>query len=158
MNYIDYILLGLLVFSALIGVRRGFVREALSLLAWVAAFWLATSFYAGASQQLSPHIEAHLVRDAISFIALLLVVLMGASILIRLVSHCIHQSALSVVDRILGMLFGLLRGLLVVFLGIFLLNLLGFSSHAGWKHSTVIHYLYVYMEYIQHFLSRTVTL
>jgi membrane protein required for colicin V production len=116
MNWTDYLLIAVLVFSSIAGLMRGLLREVISLVTWIAAVWIAWTF----SSSLEPHLGGALsdasVRPwaarTIIFVAVLLV---GAGIG-ALLGHFVRLSLFSGVDRLLGLMFGLLRG--VVALGV----------------------------------------
>jgi len=116
MNWTDYLLIAVLVFSSVAGLMRGLLREVISLFTWVAAVWIAWSFAASLEPYLGGALSDAAVRPwaarTIIFVAVLLI---GAA-LGALVSHFVRLSLFSGVDRLLGLLFGLLRG--VVALGV----------------------------------------
>jgi len=116
MNWTDYLLIAVLVFSSVAGLMRGLLREVISLFTWVAAVWIAWSFAASLEPYLGGALSDAAVRPwaarTIIFVAVLLV---GAAVG-ALVSHFVRLSLFSGVDRLLGLLFGLLRG--VVALGV----------------------------------------
>ena len=116
MNWTDYLLIAVLVFSSVAGLMRGLLREVISLFTWVAAVWIAWSFAASLEPYLGGALSDSAVRPwaarTIIFVAVLLI---GAA-LGALVSHFVRLSLFSGVDRLLGLLFGLLRG--VVALGV----------------------------------------
>ena len=140
MNWADYISIALLVFSCIAGVMRGLLREIISLLTWVAGLWLAWTF----SDVLEPHLGGALADSAVRpwaartliFLAVLLIGTAVGSI----VTHYVRLSLFSSLDRLLGFVFGLLRGAVV-------LGLLAILSHAvrldgeGWyRNSTLVPY------------------
>ena len=114
MNWTDYLFIGLLVFSAVAGLMRGLLREVISLISWIAAVWIAWTFSASLEPYLGGALKDATVRPwaarAIIFVAVLLV---GAAIG-ALLSHFVRLSLFSGIDRMLGMLFGLLRGVVVL--------------------------------------------
>ncbi|MEJ6004374.1 CvpA family protein [Paucibacter sp. AS339] len=113
MNWIDWLLLGLMSVSLLLGLWRGLVFEVLSLAGWLVAYL--------ASPVLAPWLEpwlpqeklgaslAHMLGLVLAFVLVLLIWGLGAKLLRAL----LHASPLSVVDRLFGACFGLLRGLLI---------------------------------------------
>ncbi len=114
MNWTDYLFIGLLVFSGIAGLMRGLLREVISLISWIAALWIAWTFSSSLEPYLGGALQDTAVRPwaarAILFVAVLLV---GAAIG-GLLSHFVRLTVFSGIDRMLGMLFGLLRGVVVL--------------------------------------------
>ena len=114
MTAFDFIAIVVVAISVGFGVWRGFVREVLSLLSWVAAFWLARLF-AGVVAGWMPSSWTHQgLRYAIGFIAVMLVSVLVLSLLSMLVVRLVKAAGLTASDRMLGAVFGVLRGLLIV--------------------------------------------
>ncbi len=116
MNWTDYLLIAVLVFSSVAGLMRGLLREVISVVTWVAAVWIAWTFASSLEPYLGGALSDAAVRPwaarTIIFVAVLLI---GAAFG-ALVSHFVRLSLFSGVDRLLGLVFGLLRG--VVALGV----------------------------------------
>ena len=119
----DWAIVAVLAISTLMSLRRGFLKEALSLGTWIAAFVVARQFHAPMDQLLETHIVDSLMRSIASF-ALLFVgtLLVGAALGFSL-GALINATGLSSTDRVLGMVFGFARGALIVTAVIGLLNL-----------------------------------
>jgi membrane protein required for colicin V production len=114
MTAFDFIAIVVVAISVGFGVWRGFVREVLSLLSWIAAFWLARLF-AGVVAGWMPSSWTHQgLRYAIGFIAVMLVCVLVLSLLSMLVVRLVKAAGLTASDRMLGAVFGVLRGLLIV--------------------------------------------
>lgn len=140
MNAADYLIIATILISAGIGTLRGFLREAVALGAWLVALFLAWHF----SDLIAPHLGGLLagteVRPwAARVIIVVLVLLLGAAVGAML-GHFVRLSIFSGTDRLLGLLFGLLRGL--VLLGVFVIlgQLLRLEGERWWRGSTLIPY------------------
>ncbi|MEK6708650.1 MAG: CvpA family protein [Pseudomonadota bacterium] len=116
MTIFDYAVLSVLVASLLLSVVRGAVRELLSLAGWVVAFMAANSLAAGFAPMLPANIDGELLRMSMAFIAIFLSALLAMGLVTMLASAMIKTVGLGFIDRLLGSLFGLVRGLLVVLL------------------------------------------
>lgn len=125
MNWLDYILLLIVGLSTLFAAMRGFMREVVSLVAWVAAYLAAT--------QLGGHVEPYVApyfRDpGLASMAAVVVAFVAALVAMWLLGHMLKLMVASVglswMDRLLGMLFGAARGILIVllaFLGLLALD------------------------------------
>ena len=116
MNWTDYVIIALLVLSSIAGLMRGLLREIISLVTWLAAVVLAWEY----ASVLEPHLGGALSGDAVRpwaaraiiFIAVLLI---GGAVG-AIVSRFTRLSIFSGADRLLGFVFGMLRG--VVALGV----------------------------------------
>jgi len=114
MTAFDFIAIVVVAISVGFGVWRGLVREVLSLLSWIMAFWLARLF-AGVVAGWMPSSWTHQgLRYAIGFIAVMLVSVLVLSLLSMLVVRLVKAAGLTASDRMLGAVFGVLRGLLIV--------------------------------------------
>ncbi|WP_308719592.1 CvpA family protein [Komagataeibacter xylinus] len=121
MNWIDITALAIAALSGVVGIVRGFSREVLGLAAWVMATILAVAWYGAlmpyATQWISNHTLASLASFAVLFLALLVIFTTTA----HLSGRAVQGSILSGLDRVLGLLFGLVRGyvcLVLIYAGI----------------------------------------
>ena len=129
----DYLILLICGASALLGVWRGFTKEALSLATWLAAIWLAWRF----AWLVEPLVDgwfaapelALWVARAIVFV----VVLIAGGVIAWFVRELIRRTALSGTDRLLGGAFGLARGVLIVGLGVIALQFMGLDQDPFWQ-------------------------
>ena len=138
MIWVDYGILIIVALSALISVMRGFVREALSLAAWVAAFWVAFSFHQHLATLFVDHIEAPSIRLISAFALLFVVTLVLCAIMNNLVAKLVEKSGLSGTDRMLGVLFGIARGAVVVAILVLMAGLTPLPADPWWKESIFI--------------------
>ena len=139
MIWIDYVILGIIGLSALISLIRGFVREALSLMVWVAAFWVAWSFFRELAAQLD-WFNVPSVRLGVAFAMLFVATLMLGALVNFLVSQLVEKTGLSGTDRLIGVLFGAARGALLVAVLVLLAGLTPFPEDPWWKDSQLIGY------------------
>ncbi|HEX4909868.1 MAG TPA: CvpA family protein [Permianibacter sp.] len=111
MVWLDWAILGVVVISALLSLWRGFVREAVALAGWLLAFFLARGFHDDLSPFLSNDIRPEGLKLALAWVAIFLLVLFLSYLLAKLGQVLIDKAGLTTPDRVLGMAFGLLRGL-----------------------------------------------
>ena len=115
---LDWIILAILLMSTILSAFRGFVREALALGSWILAVIVARWFAPILSMHLSPYIEMASARTLMASGILIIGTLIVCGLLTRVLSELVRVSGLSAADRLLGMVFGFLRGALLVLLGV----------------------------------------
>jgi membrane protein required for colicin V production len=113
-GWVDWVLLAVLLASVIVGLVRGLVFEVLSLLGWVAAYVAAQMF----SSELAPHLpigaSGSALNQGASFAITFVLALIVWMLLARLVRMIVHATPLTLVDRTLGGLFGLVRALVLL--------------------------------------------
>ena len=110
LSAIDWIVLAVLALSVLMGLWRGIAREVLSLLGWVAAFWLAQMQAPRVAQWLPMSGSSDMLRYAAGFVVTFLAVLILSGVVAWLVRKFLSAVGLGLLDRLLGGMFGLVRG------------------------------------------------
>ena len=120
LNLTDWSILVILIASGVISLSRGFTKEFLSLFLWLAAFVAAISLEFLATPKINEYIGNEEISKIISYIVVFIIFIFLGGILIKFISKLIKWSGASGFDKFLGVLFGLTRGLVVIFV-IFLL-------------------------------------
>ena len=114
MNWVDYAFIGTVVFSMLLGIWRGLVREAISLTALIAAFLLTGLYAPEVSRWLDSAIDSPLARGITAHILVFVAVLLAGALVNWLASHVVKAAGLSGINRMLGGGFGFARGLIII--------------------------------------------
>jgi len=138
MNWADWAIIAIIVLSGLISLKRGFIKEALSLLIWVLAFVIARMFSANMSTLLIDYIDVSTVRYAAAFAILFAATLMVGALVNYLIGTLVRMTGLSGTDRMLGIIFGLARGGLLVVVAIALVKNTPLTEALWWYESTLI--------------------
>jgi membrane protein required for colicin V production len=138
LNTADFIIVGIIVLSVLISLLRGFIRESLSLLTWLIAAYLAFSLSAGLGEKLSGMISSSSTRMVVAFIGIFLVVIIVGAILSFFISRLISLTGLGLIDRLLGIIFGAARGILMVALVVLMIKGSSMTDRDWWKGSQLI--------------------
>lgn len=138
MNWADYTILAVLGLSVLIGLWRGLVSEVLALVIWAAAFWVAWLFGPQVAHVFDGRIDLPSVRLIVGYVLCFLAVLIAGALVRFVISRLIESTGLTGSDRMLGMGFGLLRGLVLVTLAVFLLGFTPFTRDPWWHASRLL--------------------
>lgn len=144
MNWIDIIILCVIGLSALVSLLRGFVKEALSLISWICACFVASQFYYHIADYLT-YFDNGYIRNIIAVIVLFITTMIVCSVVRYIICEIIHHAGLSTIDRILGTVFGVLRGILIVTAILFCCDTFtSLSQSLMWQNSILIpHFEYL---------------
>lgn len=137
MNWIDFAILGVILVSTVISLVRGFVKEALSLAIWIGAFFIASQFYADLATYLT-NFEDEVIRYGVSVTILFVATLILGGLLNHLVGQLVQYTGLSGTDRALGLVFGGLRGVLIVSAMLFFMDSFTSSAETQWWQSSIL--------------------
>jgi membrane protein required for colicin V production len=113
-NSLDLAIIAVIALSAIFAFARGFVREALSIIAWVGAAAITLYEFNNVYAIIVRLVTTPLLADLIAGAGLFVVSLIVLTILTGYIARFVHSSALSPIDRTLGLIFGLARGVLLV--------------------------------------------
>ena len=137
MSWIDFSILAIIALSAVISLVRGFVKEAISLTVWIAAFFIASSYY--------PHLASFFtnltddtIKNAVAIAILFISALIVGALINYLISKLVQSTGLSGTDRLLGLIFGALRGVLVVSAVLFFADAFTPAASSDWWRQSVL--------------------
>jgi membrane protein required for colicin V production len=136
MTWFDYAVLVVVGLSVLLAVFRGVVREIAAVAGWVAALVLSGLF----AQELAQHLPAALspmLKAVIAYLVIFLSVLLLSGLAGLLLAKLIRAAGLGFTDRAVGALFGLVRGALIVFVGVMLAGLTSLPKEAFWREAAL---------------------
>lgn len=157
MTWIDYSILAIIVISILIGVIRGFIREALSLVFWILAVWVGIVFIDIPLPWLQHYIASHTLCMIASFFLLFFATLIIGAILGALISIFVEKTGLSGTDRILGIVFGAGRGALLVGLLLLFGTMVDMQKSHVWQHSMLVPQFQPLVVWLHGFLPKEFT-
>ena len=135
MTVFDYAVLGIVSISIVLSLMRGFVREALGLVGWIVSAWIAKAYAVQVAAMLPVGIPNDSLRLLAGFLAVFLGVLVVASLLSVTLSDVVKRIGLGAVDRGLGLIFGALRGLLIVGVMILMAGLTALPQRPEWQNA-----------------------
>ena len=138
MIWIDWVLLGVLAVSTIIGLWRGLVREVMSILIWVVAIWAALKYSEVAAGYLSGWITMPSMQGLVGFAGVLLVTLAVGGLLVWLIGKLVDSTGLSGTDRTFGMLFGVARGVIIIAVAVLVARFTVIPQDPWWQESTLL--------------------
>ncbi|NOQ15211.1 MAG: CvpA family protein [Methyloprofundus sp.] len=138
MIWIDYAIIGLISISLIIGLFRGLIREAFALFTWGIAVWVGINFSAPFAVRLENSITDPSARMAAAFIVLFLLTVILGAIINKLLSVLIDKTGLTGTDRVAGLIFGIVRGVLLVVVLVMLAGLTPLPESSWWKESQLL--------------------
>ena len=139
MNGVDWIIVAILAASGLLSLWRGFVKEAISLVVWVAAFGIGITFSPKLSGLLAASVENDSLRLILAFILLFVGTLIVGGLINRVLASLLKVAGLSGTDRLLGMVFGFFRGAIVILACLIIVPpLVAVDQELWWRESMLI--------------------
>jgi len=137
MVIVDYVLIGAFAVSAGIGLFRGFFREALSLVNWALALWLAWRF-SGLLDPLLVSVSSPALKLWLGRVVMFVGALLAGGLIGHLIVLLVRKSGLTGVDRSLGMVFGAARGVLVIGALVIVFQMLEMDREPWWQESVIV--------------------
>ncbi len=122
-HWIDYVIIGIISLSVITGLFRGFVKEIVALLVWALGLWASFLYSTKLEVLFSSFLHDKNMRLVAAFLSILLFILIVGALFNRILSVILQRSGLSSTDRLLGMGFGLIRGIFTVTLIIVAINM-----------------------------------
>ncbi len=153
---VDYAIIGIILISTFISLVRGFVKEALSLGGWILAFWVSMSFSAPLSRLLRSGIDDPSLRLIVAFIILFVLSLIATSVINFFISKLVQRTGLTGTDRFLGMIFGFLRGALMVSILVLFAGMSDWPKEPWWNESLLLFRFQAIAVWLSSFLPASV--
>ncbi len=138
LNIADYLIIATVVISGTVGLMRGLLREVIALVTWIVAAFVAWHF----AGSLEPHLGGLLaqpdVRPWVARLILFVAVLLLGHAIGVVVGHFVRLTLLRGVDRFLGLVFGLLRGVVIVGAAVIVCETVRLDSESWWHESALL--------------------
>jgi len=138
MNWVDLSILAIIGVSVTISVWRGFTKEVFSLIGWIVAAWLALSFADNLQSLLVSQIDSLSLRLVVAFAIIFVSTLLLAAVGNHLATQLIKNTGMGGTDRVVGIIFGVLRGCLVVAVLVLISGLTPLPQETWWREATLL--------------------
>lgn len=135
MTIFDYAALAIIGLSIILSVMRGLLREVLAILGWVAAFYVAKTYANQLLPMMPTDIPTESLRILAAFLVLFLATLLVTTLLAIALSAIFKKIGLGWLNRFLGAAFGLVRGVLILCIVVFLAGLTNIPKDARWHNA-----------------------
>jgi len=154
--WIDVVILALIALSAILSLFRGFVKEALALASWLVALWVSMTFYEDLAAWLAQWITLPSGQKIVAFAALFITVLLLGALVNYLASRLVSHTGLTGTDKLLGIIFGVARGGLIIAILVLLAGLTPVPQDPWWQESRFLGYFEEFALWIRNFLPSDV--
>lgn len=154
-TWVDWGIIAVIAVSSLISLKRGFVKEALSLMTWIVAGVVAWLFGGSLSNHLAAYIETPSMQVIAACALLFVATLLVGALINFLISEMIRVTGLTGTDRFLGMVFGAARGALLVVLLAGLASLAPVQQDPWWQQSTLLPHFLMLADWSKELILRT---
>lgn len=138
MNGADLAILAICGISMLVSLFRGFIREAFSLLVWIAAVYAGLMAANPLAERMQPWIEMPSVRLIVGFVGAFVLVLIVGGLINHLLAKLVAGTGLSGTDRLVGALFGALRGVAIILAAVIIARFTPFPEDPWWQESALL--------------------
>lgn len=149
MSWLDLVILGIIALSALISLIRGFVKESISLLSWIAAGIVAFRYFSAMAELLEPYLADPTIRSMAAFAVLFISTLIIGAIINFIMSQLVSKTGLSGTDKVLGVVFGGARGVLIVTMVVLLASLTPMPEAQWWQDSAMVGFFQQLAEWVK---------
>jgi len=156
MHWPGYAIIAVIALSVVVGLLRGFIKEAFSLLVWAAAFLIAWHFSGDVAALMEDAVSLPSARTAMGFTGLFVLVLLVGGLINYLLGRLVESTGLTGTDRLLGGVFGAARGLALVIAVLMVAGFTPIPADPWWKESQMIQRILPLVNWAAEFLPASV--
>lgn len=138
LNWFDWTIIGVILLSMIVSFFRGFLREAVSLITWIAAVLVGLKFATPLSEEFVAHIESATLRYLLAFLCIFFVILIIGFLVNVIIKYLVDKTGIGIIDRLVGVVFGAARGILAVGVILMFLQVSPAGDSAWWKNSNMV--------------------
>ena len=135
MTSFDYAVIVIISLSVIVSIMRGLLKEVLAILGWVVAFYVAKTYSIQILPLMPVEIPSNALRMLASFLVLFVATLIVSSLLAIALASIFKKMNLGWLNRLLGVFFGLARGVMIVGIIVFLAGLTSIPQDARWRNA-----------------------
>lgn len=155
LNTLDLFIIGAIVISGLFGLYRGFTTSILSLFTWLFALWLPFNFTTEFSQMLPATVESPTARAIVAATILFFGAFIALSVISWLLRKILGVTGLTIVDRLFGVILGLVRGVVIVALLAMLASSTSLPKERFWAESELLPSVLLASDAIRQFMPES---
>lgn len=141
MNWVDFVILAVIAISAVIGLFRGFLREVVGLASWILAFYLAFISAETFAPWFQQWFSSESIRIGAAFAVVFIAVLIVGAVAAWILGKLADNTGLAGTDRIIGAVFGVLRGIAILVLLVLLAGMTPLPKDNWWQQSMFMDHL-----------------
>jgi len=156
LTIIDFAIIAIVLISVIIGLFRGFVKEALSITVWILSVFVSLKFYGEISGYFTGVTDNSTIRSGISISIIFIACLIIGSIISHLVSLLVKSTGLGGTDKLLGVIFGFLRGGLIAAAIMLIVSYTEFSKNPMWADSFLTKQMQPVVNWLDSFIPEKV--
>lgn len=138
MNEVDWVILAVLALSIGVGILRGVVREILAIVGWVVGALLSMRFAIEVGDIIPLPSLAPVIRTVLAAIAIVVITLFVFGLAGRIIGRLLEAAKITFEDRMMGAVFGLLRGIVIVCVCVFVLSMTSAVRTGPWRNSLLV--------------------
>ncbi len=149
-TWVDGLILGAIGLSTMVGLWRGFIREAFSLITWATAIFLGLVYCTKLSQYFFLQIQIPALRILVCFVLIFFSILISGTLISKVFVTFVQRVGFGSLDRVIGLVFGSVRGVLIVGLLITAANTLHLNRAVAWHQSLLVPKFASMIEWVHH--------
>jgi len=156
MGGFDWVIAAILVVSVIVGIMRGFIKEALSLASWVVALWLGITFCHEAGDFIASYISipADVFRVSAGFALIFITTLFVFAIITYVITKIFVHGPIKGTDRVLGVAFGAIRAGAIVVAILLVARGMGMENSGWWQNSQYLPRFLPVADYVEPLLPK----
>lgn len=140
LNTADYLIVATVVISGTVGLLRGLLREVIALITWIVAAFVAWHFAGVLEPHLGGLLRQESVRPWVARLILFVAVLLLGHAIGAILGYFVRLSLFTGIDRFLGLVFGLLRGVVIVGAAVIVCETVRLDTEPWWHQSALLPY------------------
>lgn len=151
-TWVDYAIILIMLVSMLVGLIRGFVKEVVLVIIWIVGVIVAVRYSPMLSEIFTTMVHSPHARLVMSFAILMLAILLLGALANYILSKTLEKSGLTGTDRVIGLVFGLIRGIVLVGALILFAHLTVLPKTPAFIHSYLAPHFMIVSDWLKHLI------